>query len=436
MKMKQDVGLYQMQTLKLAMTQELKQAISLLQYSTIELATYIQEQVLENPLLDLKETFTNTHPIRNRTTSINSNEFSIENVSYQGETLHDHIKAQLLDLHLSKQEHATLQAMLDYIDKNGYITEETTFIAKQLRKQEVEVQKAIQTIQNLDPSGIGARNLKECLLLQLKSMDNRELLAERIIENDFDLLSQKTFKTISKKYEITLKEVQHLFDLITTLNPRPGQQYETREQPKYIVPDLMVQKINGDWLVGVNDEFLPQLTVNRLYQRALKKEANDYLEEKMKHCQWLIRSIDYRKKTLVGVMEEIVTLQQSFFLNGPEFLKPLTLKMIAQRLQVHESTVSRATKDKYVQTPFGLYELKHFFSQGVATVYAEDKSSKQVHQVLQKLVDGEDKRKPLSDQKLTTIMKKDYHIDISRRTVAKYRDILGIPSSSMRKRYD
>mgnify|MGYP005752081235 FL=1 len=434
MKMKQNVGLYQTQTLKLAMTQELKQAISLLQYSTLELTTFIQEQALENPLLDLKETYSRS--IQKRATSTNQYDFSIENVSHNGETLHDYIKAQLLDLHVTKQERATIVALIDYIDQNGYVTEDATFIAQQLAMSEEKIKQAIQTIQTLEPTGIGARNLQECLLLQLKNMDKCEKKAEQIVEHDFQLLSQKTFKTLAKKYEITLKEVQHIFDVITTLDPRPGQRFETREQPRYIVPDLVVQKINANWLVSVNDEFLPQLTINRLYQKALKKDATDYYQEKMKHCQWLIRSIDYRKKTLVAVMEEIVMLQQSFFLNGPEFMKPLTLKVIAERLNVHESTVSRATKDKYVQTPYGLFELKHFFSSGVSTVYAEEKSSKQVHQVLQKLVAGEDKRKPLSDQKLTTIIKKDYHIDISRRTVAKYRDILGIPSSSMRKRYD
>ena len=190
--------------------------------------------------------------------------------------------------------------------------------------------------------------------------------------------------------------------------------------------------------MSLNEEIIPQIKINKQYESALKSknELESYLQEKLQQCQWIVKSMEHRKHTLVKVMEEILRAQQSFFLNGPSFLKPLTLKDISTMLEIHESTVSRATKEKYVQTPYGLFELKYFFSQGLSGRHDEEKSTKQVQQLVEELIKKEDKQKPLSDQQLTNILQKQYHITISRRTVAKYRDLLNIPGSSMRKRYD
>ena len=444
--MKQSVGLYQEQSLRLAMTQELKQAITLLQYSTLELVDFLKEQSLENPLMDLKEP--NTHrelassrvqrlkPKKIGTTTTQT--FSIENFSKHGETLHQFVELQLVDTVMTSKEKQLAKRIIEHMDENGYILETPHAMAKQLRTTPDIVETLLNSIKQLEPAGIGAANLQECLLLQLRRKSVRDEVAEAILENDFTLFAEKAWKTLSKKYGISLKEIQLIHDEIVKLNPRPGNRYETTEKPKYIVPDLIVQRHQNHYVVSLNEEIIPQIKINKQYESALKSknELENYLQEKLQQCQWIVKSMEHRKHTLVKVMEEILHAQQSFFFNGPSFLKPLTLKDIATRLEIHESTVSRATKEKYVQTPYGLFELKYFFSQGLSGGHDEEKSTKQVQQLVEELIKKEDKQKPLSDQQVTNILQKQYHITISRRTVAKYRDILNIPGSSMRKRYD
>ncbi|WP_404445335.1 RNA polymerase factor sigma-54 [Sutcliffiella horikoshii] len=443
--MKQSVGLYQEQSLRLAMTQELKQAITLLQYSTLELVDFLKEQSLENPLMDLKEP--NTHrelassrvqrlkPKKIGTTTTQT--FSIENFSKHGETLHQFVEHQLVDTLMTSEEKQLAKRIIEHMDENGYI-QEPNAIAKQLRTTPDIVETLLNSIKQLEPAGIGAANLQECLLLQLRRKSARDEVAEAILENDFTLFAEKAWKTLAKKYGISLKEIQLIHDEIVKLNPRPGNRYETTEKPKYIIPDLIVQRHQNHFVVSLNEEIIPQIKINKQYESALKSknELENYLQEKLQQCQWIVKSMEHRKHTLVKVMEEILHAQQSFFFNGPSFLKPLTLKDIATRLEIHESTVSRATKEKYVQTPYGLFELKYFFSQGLSGGHDEEKSTKQVQKLVEELIKKEDKQKPLSDQQLTNLLQKQYHITISRRTVAKYRDILNIPGSSMRKRYD
>lgn len=446
--MKQSVGLYQEQSLRLAMTQELKQAITLLQYSTLEMVDFLKEQSLENPLMELKMPATQRELASSRVQRLKprkigtttSQTFSIENFSKHGETLQQYIEQQLVDSPLSQEERQLSKRVIQYMDPNGYIQEEPSTIAEQLKTTTGTIENLLTHLKQLEPAGVGARNLQECLLLQLRrrGQSNRNGMAEAILENDFTLFAEKAWKTLAKKYGISLKQIQGIHDEIIQLNPRPGNKYETAERPKYIIPDLVVQKHQNQFVVSLNEEIIPQIKINKQNEAALKSknELESYLQEKLQQCQWIVKSMEHRKHTLVKVMEEILQAQQSFFFNGPSFLKPLTLKDIATRLDIHESTVSRATKEKYVQTPYGLFELKYFFSQGLTGQYEEETSTKQVQQLVEELVKKEDKQKPLSDQQLTNILQKQYHITISRRTVAKYRDLLNIPSSSMRKRYD
>ncbi len=444
--MKQSVGLYQEQSLRLAMTQELKQAITLLQYSTLEMVDFLKEQSLENPLMDLKIPTTQRELASSRVQRLKpkkigtttSQTFSIENFSKHGESLQQYIEQQLVDSPLSQEERQLAKRVIQYMDPNGYIQEEPSTIAEQLKRPIETIEDLLNNIKQLEPAGIGAGSLQECLLLQLRRQPNRNEMAEAILENDFTLFAEKAWKILAKKYSISLKEIQAIHDEIVKLNPRPGNKYETTERPKYIIPDLVVQKHQNQFIVSLNEEIIPQVHINKQYEAALKSknELESYLQEKLQQCQWIVKSMEHRKYTLVKVMEEILLAQQSFFFNGPSFLKPLTLKDVAIRLDIHESTVSRATKEKYVQTPYGLFELKYFFSQGLSGQYEEETSTKQVQQLVDELIKKENKQKPLSDQQLTNILQKQYHINISRRTVAKYRDLLNIPSSSMRKRYD
>ncbi|CAG9620718.1 RNA polymerase factor sigma-54 [Sutcliffiella rhizosphaerae] len=439
--MKQSIGLFQEQSLKLAMTQELKQAITLLQYSTLELVDFLKEQSMENPLMELKEPANIRELASSRKQIVKgptSQTFSIENFSKHGETLHQYLEQQLLESTLSNEEKQFTKRVIPYIDPNGYIPEDYSIIAKQLNSSMESIENIIRIIKQMEPAGIGAKDLQECLLLQLQRHPDRNELTERILENDFTLFAEKAWKTLAKKYSITLKEIQSIHDEIVKLHPRPGNKFDTVEKPKYITPDLLVQRQHNQFIVSLNEEIIPQLAINKQYKETLKGkgELESYLQEKIQQCQWIVKSIEHRKHTLVKVMEEIVFSQQSFFFNGPAFLKPLTLKDIASRLNIHESTVSRATKEKYVQTQYGLFELKYFFSQGLSAQFDEEKSTRHVQQLIEELVKKEDKQKPLSDQQLTNLLQGEYHISISRRTVAKYRDLLQIPSSSMRKRYD
>lgn len=444
--MKQSVGLYQEQSLRLAMTQELKQAITLLQYSTLEMVDFLKEQSLENPLMDLKMPAIQRELASSRVQRLKprkigtttSQTFSIENFSKHGETLYQYIEQQLIDGPLSQEERQLAKRVIQYMDSNGYIQEEPSTIADQMKTSTETIVNLLNNIKDLEPAGIGASNLQECLLLQLRRQPHRNEIAEAILENDFTLFAEKAWKPLAKKYAINLKQIQEIHDEIVKLDPRPGNKYDIAERPKYIIPDLVVQRLQNQFVVSLNEEIIPQININKQYEAALKSknELESYLQEKLQQCQWIVKSMEHRKHTLVKVMEEILQVQQSFFFNGPSFLKPLTLKEIAARLDIHESTVSRATKEKYVQTPYGLFELKYFFSQGLTGKYEEETSTKQVQQLVEELVKKEDKQKPLSDQQLTNILQKQYHITISRRTVAKYRDLLNIQSSSMRKRYD
>ncbi|WP_408055254.1 RNA polymerase factor sigma-54 [Sutcliffiella halmapala] len=426
------------------MTQELKQAITLLQYSSLELVDFLQEQSLENPLLELKEWETPRELASSRVRRLKQRKngskqaISIENFSKYGETLHNHINQQLVDSSLPLKEQQLVKRVVDFVDENGYIQEDLSVISEQLKASTQRVENALNTIQSLEPAGLGARNLKECLLLQLKRLPERMPLAEKILTEDFILFAEKAWKTLAKKHEISLQDIQAVHNEIVKLNPRPGSKYETSEKPKYIIPDLIVQQLHNQFVVSLNEDIVPQISINKEYKLKLqqKNEVAAYLQDKFQQCEWIVKSMEHRKHTLVKVMEEIVAAQQSFFFNGASFLKPLTLRDIADRLNVHESTVSRATKEKYVQTPYGLFELKYFFSQSLSGAYDEEKSTKQVQQLVEELIKAEDKQKPLSDQQLTNLLQKQYHIAISRRTVAKYRDLLNIPSSAMRKRYD
>jgi RNA polymerase sigma-54 factor len=314
-------------------------------------------------------------------------------------------------------------------------------IAQRVDADTDTVEKVLKVIQTFHPAGVAARNLAECLLLQLQAYGKQNPLAEAIIENHLDDLARGRLHKIAQTLSISVYEAQDICDMIKSLDPRPGLQYSDNNDIKYIIPDILVEKIEGEYIVIVNDLHLPRLTVSQLYENILRQpemfspEARKYMQDKMESAVWLIKSIEQRRMTLYRVARCIVDIQRDFLDKGVKHLKPITLKDVADIVQVHESTVSRATTNKYVQTPQGLFELKYFFSTGVVSYGTENKvSSKSIKYMIDEIIKSEDPTRPLSDKAIAELIEKK-GIKISRRTVAKYRQEMGIASTITRKRY-
>jgi RNA polymerase sigma-54 factor len=433
-------GLFQQQTLKLNMTKELTQAITLLQYSSLELVDFLQEQVMENPLIEITVKDVPTIPSKRKKLKKRENEKHwLENVSASKQTLHEYLYAQLSLTKINEKEKKIARYLIDQLDHNGYLTSSLEEVAKRFSISVQQAENILRIIQTFEPAGIGARNLQECLLLQLERLESCPPLAKQIIEHHFHSFAKKQWKEIAKDLDVQLSEIQEIHDFIQTLKPRPGLAFSA-EEPLYIIPDLAIENVNGEWVIRVIDDYMPALSLNEAYIQELSmvndKEIKSFLQDKMYQYRWIMKSLEQRKQTLLNVMKEIFFRQQGFFQHGPTHLKPLTMKEIAEALNIHESTVSRAVKDKFVQTPFGIVEMKSFFSTGLQTDGDEETSAAKVKQLIQMLVEQEDKTKPLSDQKIVDMLKKEHGMVVSRRTIAKYRDQLGIPSSSKRKRYE
>jgi RNA polymerase sigma-54 factor len=296
----------------------------------------------------------------------------------------------------------------------------------------------LRLLQNMDPPGIAARDLRECLLLQLKDQGLDGTRTFRIVDEYFDQLINHRWSEISKELAITPKDVQTAADEVAKLDPKPGLKYAAPSD-NYITPDLIVEKIDGDYLVFLNDTSLPRLKLSKTYRdiakdkNKFKGENKEFISNKLNSANWMIQAIEQRRQTMLKVMNFIVDRQREFFEKGVQYLKPLTLREVAEVISMHESTVSRVTNEKFVQTPRGVLPLKFFFSSGLSTTSGEDVSARGIKAKIQKLVSEEEARRPLTDQAIVNILK-DEGIQIARRTVAKYRDQLGILSARMRKR--
>jgi len=300
------------------------------------------------------------------------------------------------------------------------------------------VQAVLAKIQNFEPTGIGARDLRECLLLQVdvRYPDN-ELLRELVSEH-LDLLQKRQLPKIAQQMNIGVEKVHDLARLVATLEPRPGREY-TGEETQYVVPDTTVTKMDGEYVVTVNDDSIPRLRISSYYRQLLAnsetpKEVTDYVKSKYRAAKWLLSNIEQRKNTIYKVTKCIVDMQKEFLDKGEAFLRPLTLQEVAERVGLHESTISRVTSKKYVDTPQGIFELKHFFSSSIRNQNGEDKSSTSVRKMIAEVIEAEDKKRPLSDQRIANILRS-RGLNIARRTVTKYREVLGILPSKLRREY-
>lgn len=458
--MKVGFGLTLEQTQKLIMTPELRQAITVLQLSSLELSEYIIEQLETNPLLEIaeEEHQEKTEQKEEEKFDIDWREYfqdrsdlgyvnykeredqenSYENFVHRGPTLQDHFLSQLRIVLFNVQDLKIGEFIIGSLDKNGYLRIETEKIAELLKVDINCVERILGIIQNLDPVGVGARTLEECLLIQVRYQKIDKLYLEDVIINNLNELGEGRYSKIAEAYGITLKDVQDIGDIIKKLEPKPGRNFADSEV-RYVTPDVTVEKVSGEYIVLVNDTIAPRLMVNSYYKSMLQKkedsqEVNQFLNGRLDSALWLIKSIEQRRMTLHKVVKTIVDLQRDFFDKGIMYLKPMTLKEVAEIIGMHESTVSRATSGKYVQTPRGVFDLKFFFSSGVSNNEGDGTSSESIKKMIGDLVKTEDIHHPLSDQKIVEIMKAN-KINISRRTVAKYRDDIGIPSSNKRKRY-
>jgi RNA polymerase sigma-54 factor len=442
-------GLWQKQTLKLAMTQELTQAIALLQYSAQELAAFLEAKSMENPLMqvDFKNishfdaSMDRTRKTRRKTFERDQKSLIDQIGGGATDTLEDYLLSQLNLLKATPAEKLILHELIENIDENGYLTMDRDYLINRYDLDEEIIDSAFFKLQSLDPAGIAAKDLQECLLLQLtrqKRTPENEV-AITIIRDHFMLFAEKKWKALAKMLNIDVKEIQKVHDDIQRLNPKPGAAFQ-REKPAYIVPDVVVKHEGGELSVSVFDALIPKVSFNDGYFRQLSAhgdhEVNKFLQEKQGDYQWIRRSLEQRKETLLKVSMKIIEKQQDFFLIGPAHLKPMTMREVADELEIHESTVSRTVREKYMQTPAGTYELKAFFTSAVQTTENDQASSQKVKAAIEHYIKEEDKKKPISDQKLVEMLEGNEGMVLSRRTVAKYRDQLGIPSSSKRKRFD
>ena len=355
------------------------------------------------------------------------------------QTLWDHLHEQLNLLRLGERELRIGEEIIGNVDRDGFLSCSLDRIVEALNQvSRAEVEEMLARIQSFEPSGIAARNLRETLLLQLRDRGREGSLACRIVDGHFDDLANRRWPELAEEYGITPGEVQAAADEIARLDPKPGLRYADASE-SYVIPDLTVEKVEGRYRVSHADTSLPRLKLSPVYldvaadRARFEGESRAFISERLNSARWLIQAIEQRRQTMLKVMDFIVERQRDFFEKGAEHLRPLTLRDVAKHIEMHESTVSRVTNGKYVQTPRGLYPLKFFFSGGYSTLGGEDLSSEGVRARIRKLVAEEDPRAPLSDHEITARLQEE-GVRIARRTVAKYRDRLGILAARLRRR--
>ena len=438
------------QTQKLALTPELIQAIQILQFSNQELESYVQEQLLINPVIEtagekpaddfeLPDPERVTDSYRGEYRREEKQQYPYEQRAVNDVTLVEHLMFQLQFAPLCASHRRTGKYIIESLDDNGYLTQSRSELAESLDLQPEEIEKVLAVIHTFDPAGVGAENLSECLLVQLASQDRLTELKQRVISEFLEDMAANRLAAIARKLGTDTDQIQRIADEIRTLDPKPGRAFASQDETRYITPDVFVEKEDGDYHVIINEGSAPHLMVSSYYRQVLRESANDrnlaeYLNDRINTANWLIKSIEQRKQTIYNVVSAVVRYQRDFFEYGPKHIKPMTLKQIAEEVGIHESTVSRSINGKYMQSPRGVFEIREFFTSGVSAGSGEGMSSKAVKSIIRDMVEKENPKKPCSDQYMADRMQED-GINISRRTVAKYREEMGIPSSQKRKRY-
>lgn len=379
-----------------------------------------------------------------------------EPVTVSSLSLSDHLHEQLSLLSLSPRQQFLAEEFVGNINDDGYLAcslEEIGNGANELLKREAEdrgvehdvpefspaeIEAVLRVIQELDPPGVGARDLRECLMLQLKASGRQHTLAWKLVSEAFDELIAHKWSEVARRFTISAQDVQSAADEVAKLDPKPGLRFSAGNE-HYVIPDIVVERVDGQYHIFLNDGNLPRLKLSRTYQEIARdkkrfdNESKDFIASKLNSANWMIQAIEQRRQTMLRVMHYIVERQHDFFERGVQGLKPLTLREVAEAVGMHESTVSRVTNEKYAQTPRGVLPLKFFFSSGLSTSDGDDVSARGIRDQIQKLVAAEDPKSPLTDQAIVEILQRD-GVQIARRTVAKYRDQLGVLPARMRKR--
>ncbi|MGK0464960.1 MAG: RNA polymerase sigma-54 factor [Clostridium sp.] len=450
-------GLNLIQEQKLIMTQEMQLSVKLLQMSSYELGQYVDKEMQENPVLEEKQIQNNKNDVKdfkeiikyldqddykgkNYGVKIEKEEISPFYYIAQEKSLKDYLKEQIGLITGETNIINICKYMVENLDAKGYLSVNLSDICNEMAITRENAENALEILQSLDPQGIGARDLKECLRIQLYILGNDDENIYKIVDDYLELLSENKYTDIAKLLKVTTLQVQKYADIIKNLEPKPSRGFYTGETVKYITPDAYINKIDNQYFISMNEDLLPKLNINSLYKEIIKDEkdveAVEYVKDKLNSAMFLIKSIEQRKNTVYRVLEQILSVQKEYFDIGEEYLKPMTLRIIASNLEMHESTISRAIREKYVSVNNGkIIKIKDLFTNGIASaVGGDDISTINIKASIKEMVNNELKKKPLSDQIICNRLNAE-GMNISRRTVAKYREELAIKSSSKRKRF-
>ena len=453
----------------------------MLQLSRLELENEIRKEIDENPVLEeIMDTIEDDPSVELSSTSQEKDsssedqdpqkqdeyEYGDDDLQYRGlsatapseainydnfisvsQTLKEHLQWQASLSGFNEEEMAMVSLLISHIDDNGYIKVPLEQIAEEENIEVIELEEILPFVQEFDPPGVGSRDLKECLMLQAKHLEEDTKDVMYVIEHHLKDMEKKNYESIAKSMNLVIEEVVEICKIILSFDPKPGRAFQSSDT-QYITPDVYVYKVGEEYVVALNEDGLPKLKISSFYKSLLtdggsksaaklegqSKQTQDYIQDKLKSAVWLIKSIQQRQRTIYKVTESIVKHQLEFFEKGPAHIRPMILKDIANDIEMHESTVSRVTTNKYVHTPRGIFELKYFFNSGISKTDGDSLASESVKLKIKDLVAKENAKKPLSDQKIVDLLRDD-GIEIARRTVAKYRDVLGILPSSKRKKY-
>ena len=461
-------------TQQLVMTPQLQQAIKLLQLSRMELVDMVQQEMLENPLLEEKleeeaqeapeqvqgneekevpdgdddsaarnadwEDYLGEFSSTSR--QVQSRDFEVpeEGLSFEARltakpSLEGHLNWQLRLSDMTPVEMAAGEAVIGNLDSKGYLAATVEEVAALAGGDVETAERVIKRIQHFDPLGVAARSPQECLLVQMEFHGHDDPILVEMVREHLEDLEKRRYKPLARKFRISMEQIKEYLDLLQTLDPMPGAAFGA-DEPQYVSPDVFVYEFDDDFVIVLNEDGLPRLQLNSFYldqSEINNSKEKDYIQDKMRSAVWLMKSLYQRQRTLYKVVESIVRFQRGFFEHGVTRLKPLILKDVADDIEMHESTVSRITTSKYVATPHGIFELKFFFNSALGLDDGSQVGSESVKATIKRLVSEEDPKKPLSDEKIVDILKQELQVNIARRTVAKYRSALGIPSSSKRK---
>jgi RNA polymerase sigma-54 factor len=457
---------------QLVMTPQLQQAIKLLQLSRMELAEVINQEMLENPVLEELGEEEPVQPLTDEGEGIepsktedtyedldwekffdlyDTSEYgwrgqaerdevpSLETTLTKSITLQEHMTWQLRLSNFTLEEEKTAAQIIGNLDDDGYLKQPLSFIAQETGVSEDEVEQVLKKVQEFDPAGVAARDLRECLLLQLEQWGIKESLPRCLVLRHLEDIEKKDYRKIARAENVSIEQIKDAVRILSELEPKPGRPFgEIREQ--YITPDIYVYKVGDEYVIVLNQDGLPKLRVSSYYRQILQAEtdssamARDYIQDKLRSALWLIRSIHQRQRTIYRVMESIVKFQMDFFDKGVGYLKPLVLRDVAEDIDMHESTVSRVTTNKYVHTPQGIFSVKFFFNSRINRLEGDEAvAAESVKDRIRQIIAREAPDKPYSDQEIVHQLR-EYNIDIARRTVTKYREQMGILASSRRKR--